>query len=271
MSEDIQEQCAKTSTQVLYDNLLSLDSVNAILRNEISVLCIRNYFNYSNIPEILMRIKNISTSSYSHENNLVNHIGQSSYEIDGDIEKFESYYKGVNENITQLNKLFSPYPTPVRLFLDDLNRLWAEGIVVDKLHEKKMFAGIIRTIRKNSEVHAHQDLVKWSNSKAINISDVEGQFGLNYFLQVPSVGGHLMVWNQELEYEEFNKRSKGFFCIPLEEMPPPDWVVKPEVGMLILLNSRNLHAIEKSISCDRIALSFFVAYRGKNKPITIWS
>lgn len=251
---------------------LNLDLIKKLINRDILVACIHNYKHYPNLDIINNILEDTKEdSSYTFQNNVVSHIGLSSYEIDMDKERFKKYYNGVSENDALIDSLFSPEINPVKQFIKDLNKIWPQGACLDRFHKKDMFAGIIRTIHKGSMIHAHQDLVSWSNPNADNIDSVTHQFGLNYFLKVPNEGGHLLVWDKSLEKTEFDRQAKGGFCIPIEELPPPDIKVKPRVGMLTLLNTHCLHAIERNYDADRIAMSCFLSYRTDDEPLKLWS
>lgn len=254
-----------------YTNKLDFETLNALFNKEILVLVVENYKLYKNISKIRDSINEQHLSSYEFENNIVNHLGTSSYEIDERIESAELYYNNVHNNYQIMDKIFFPYKTPIQYFQDDVATIWKPGLKLANFHGKKMFAGLIRIIHKGSAIHAHQDLVSWSNQKAKDIEDIKWQFGVNLFLQVPEEGGHLLLWNQHLNFNDFYKKSMGDFCIPIDNLPNPDIKIKPKEGMLVLLNSHYLHAIEKSIDKNRIASSFFLAYRAHDKPLTYWT
>lgn len=250
---------------------LTYEALKSLFNNEIMALLVNDYLHYPHINELCKTIKQQDTSSYAYEHNIVSHIGNSSYEIDNDKERSEYYYKNVDKNYAIQKEIFAPFPIPLEYIQKDINKIWEPGLELENLHGKKMFAGMIRIIHKGSAIHAHQDLVGWSNPDAIGIEDIMGQYGLNYFLQTPEEGGELLLWNKHLTQAEFYNKSKGNFCIPINELPKPDIKIKPRSGLLVILNARNLHAIETSIDNDRIAYSCFIAYRDFNKPLTYWT
>lgn len=254
-----------------YSDKIEPEALQALFNEEILVLCVNNFINYPNENDIYARIYQSQKGSYEYQSNVVSHIGQSSYEIDDDTERYQTYYQNVVKNAKNLMQIFSPNKTPVEFFLEKIEQIWPAGIQIDKIHSQEMFAGIIRIIHQGSTIHAHQDLIEWSNKKAVNKCDMVRQFGVNYFIRVPEVGGELCMWNKELSYEEFHQASEGIFCIPINKMPTPDIVVKPAKCMLTFLNSKKLHAIQASQSCDRIALSFFLGYKGNANALSIWS
>lgn len=256
---------------IKYSDVLSLNDLMSLFNREILVYAVKNYHRYDNLEAICDYFLNQKTSSYEYEKNIVSHIGNSSYEIDNDPESSERYYNHVEENYRIMQQVFSPAMTPIDYIHQHFNQIWQPGFRIENFHHKKMFAGLVRVIHQGSAIHAHQDLVAWSNPKAVGIEDIKCQFGMNYFLKVPKEGGRLFLWNKHINQEEFYQRARGNFCIPISELPPPDISIKPEVGMLILLNSQHLHAIEASVDASRIASSCFIAYRGEDKPLTYWT
>jgi hypothetical protein len=115
------------------------------------------------------------------------------------------------------------------------------------------------------------DNVVWSNPKSLVGTQILGQLGMNFFLQVPKKVGDLFVWDYEPSYDEFHTLSEGNFYIPIDKLPPPTVRVKPEKNMLVILNARKLHAIEPTIDRDRIAVSCFLGFYTNTKPLTFWS
>jgi hypothetical protein len=256
---------------IKYDDYLSLAGLQSLFNHEVLAYVVKNYYHYENISHLCNAFSSNLSSSYEYDENKVSHIGKSSYEIDNREEDMEAYYSQVDKHYQMMQQLFYPDQTPIEKVNEDLSHIWSPGINLEQLHDKKMFAGVIRVIHKGSAIHAHQDLVSWSNPKAKTIHDIQGQFGMNYFMQVPQNGGKLLMWNISYDKPTFDKKAEGLFCIPIHHLPPPDIMIKPEAGMLVFLNTHYLHAIEKSIDSDRIASSCFIAYRGKSKALTYWT
>ena len=54
-------------------------------------------------------------------------------------------------------------------------------------------------------------------------------------------------------------------------LPPPDAVVAPRVGDLILFNSNRIHAVRACRGGPRVTVSCFIGYRGEGRPLGYWS
>jgi len=88
---------------------------------------------------------------------------------------------------------------------------------------------------------------------------------------MPEQGGELLMWHQTLSVAEFDARRQGAYGIDVASLPPPDVVVTPSVGDLLIFDARRLHAVSAPQGQARLALSFFVGYRGDDEPLTCWS
>lgn len=254
-----------------YTESVNYNSLMRLFNQEVLVLCVKDFIHYPKMDVILQQAYSSIAGSYFYEHNKVSHIGNSSYDIDNYPDKFGQYYAAVEKNFLLMQSLFSPSPTPLDYFKKATNQAWSHGVEVASIHQKKMFAGIIRIIHQGSAIHAHQDRLKTSNPNAQGLDIIQGQFGMNYYMRVPKQGGALYLWDKILSEEEFNKQSEGDFCIPIHKLPPADVVLQPEEGMLSLINANRLHAISTSVTSDRVGLSCFLAYRGQDKPLSIWS
>lgn len=263
--------CTALEATLSINSFLDKDTLMSLFSGDILFLSVESFKHYPDFDSIIKRVAGYEMSSYSYDGSTVSHLGVSSYEIDENPSQLEKYYDTAEENIQRLREVFWPELDPILLFKNMLVSIWEPGVNYIDLHGKKTFAGIIRSIHKGSRIHAHQDLLAWSNPFAKNAHDLQGQFGMNFFIQVPKRGGHLMMWKESLGKEEFYEASKGDFCIHLDNMRKPDIYFQPKQGMLTLLNSRYLHAIEAPEDQDRIAVSCFLGYLGKDKPLLIWS
>ena len=79
------------------------------------------------------------------------------------------------------------------------------------------------------------------------------------------------MWHRSMSTEEFDEKRKGQYGIEIDDLPPPDVVVKPGRGDLLIFDSRKIHAVASPRDQARVAVSFFIGYRGDDQPLTYWS
>jgi len=157
-----------------------------------------------------------------------------------------------------------PYLSPIDKLRLELDENYGANVAV--FEEKKMFVGIGRVMRAdgsvNSELQPHFD------SLPPDFFPLDGQFSANVYLKVPESGGELEVWNVP--------------PIPANEIvdsdPNKDWrkelpnsiKIKPNVGDLIMINTRRAHAIRRFDEGIRVTIQCFIGYK-KDKPLYLWN
>lgn len=132
------------------------------------------------------------------------------------------------------------------------------------------FAGLIRIMKGGALLHI--DYAPFDSEK-YSINKIETQIACNIFLKTPKQGGELVVHNKkwQLEDEKLKKaNSYGYNKKIVDNVELAK--IKPEVGDLILFNSRNYHKVLPNGNLDenRITFSCFAGIN-KNNECQIWS
>jgi len=86
--------------------------------------------------------------------------------------------------------------------------------------------------------------------------DITGQFSANVYLQVPTSGGELQLWNCEKDQDYTNHSSV---------------TLHPRQGELILINTQKYHAVHTFDEGSRISMQTFIGYRNDSSPLFIWN
>lgn len=134
-----------------------------------------------------------------------------------------------------------------------------------------MFVGLSRMVEPDTTFLAHHDIFAEDAPGSEEAESLLAQFAANIYFQVPDEGGELLMWHRNMSTEEFDERRKGQYGIEIIDLPPPDVVVKPGRGDLLIFDSRKIHAVASPRDRARVAVSFFIGYRGDNQPLTYWS
>lgn len=201
----------------------------------------------------------------------VRRIGMAFYETELKPELLEQYFRIAKENQDAFRNACEPIGSPLDTLRCLLDEIWPPGANLQTLFGRKMFVGLSRMVEPNTSFLAHHDIFADDAPGMIEATSLEAQFAANIYFQVPDVGGELLIWHRPMSSAEFDQRRKGRYGIPIEELPPPDITVKPQQGDLLIFDSRKIHAVASPKNSSRMAVSFFIGYRGDNLPLTYWS
>jgi hypothetical protein len=152
-----------------------------------------------------------------------------------------------------------------------LDEVWPAGAHVQTLFGRKMFVGLSRMVEPATTFLAHHDIFSDDAPGMPEAESLNAQFGANVYVQMPERGGELLMWHRNLAKEEFDQRRRGEYGIEISELPPPDVVLKPGTGDLLIFDARKVHAVASPQDDNRLAFSCFVGYRGDDQPLTFWS
>jgi len=201
----------------------------------------------------------------------VGRIGMSFFETGGKPEVIDQYFATALPNIRLLRNACAPYQCPIDVFRCVVDELWPSGASLQSLSGRKMFVGLSRNMRPGAPLLAHHDLFARLAPHAPEANDLLMQMAVNIYVNVPQHGGELMMWRDEITDAEFLRRRGDKYGMDIEPLGPPDIVVRPQMGDLILFDARKLHAVAAGAGSDRLTLSSFLGFRGDAKPLTFWS
>jgi hypothetical protein len=181
------------------------------------------------------------------------------------------YHRCARENIERVRELFTDLSCPVDRFRILMDDVWPPGANLLSVNQQKCFVGVCRYLTPGVNLDPHIDSLEWTLPRDIKWK-LEYQLSANIYLQVPEEGGELEIWNirpDPLEYE----RMKGsrHYGMNRSDVKEPDLVVKPEVGDLLILNPRFVHAVRAVTTNDRITLSSFIGIKSETDPLVYWS
>lgn len=201
----------------------------------------------------------------------VRRIGMAFYETELKPELIEQYFRIAKTNQDALRKACEPVGSPLDTLQCLLDEIWPHGAGLQTLFGRKMFVGLSRMVEPDTSFLAHHDIFADDAPGVPEATSLKAQFAANIYFQVPDVGGELLIWHRPMSSPEFNRRRKGRYGIPIDELPPPDLPVKPGQGDLLIFDSQKIHAVASPKGSPRTAVSFFIGYRGDDQPLTYWS
>lgn len=183
----------------------------------------------------------------------------------------DHYYATALPNIRGVRDACTPYPSPIDVFRCVVDELWPSGASLQALSGRKMFVGLCCNARPRIPLLAQHDFFARLVRHDPKADDLLMQMAVNVYVDVPQQGGELMMWRDEITDAEFLRRRGDKYGMDIEPLGVPDIVVKPQMGDLILFNTRKLHAVAPGSGSDCLTLSCHLGFRGDDQPLTFWS
>jgi hypothetical protein len=241
-----------------------------ILAKSISCIIIENLFTKEYCTNL---INIISKQKRSHDRlKGVFIVGNTFYQAFQGGNMADEYFSSSNDFAIWLRKCSSGL-SPLDVVMGLFSMINEKGVSKAYLSDKReMPQGIFRMYPAdyNPEILPHQDVLQWYIDDSV-AQNLLGQIGWNIYLDIPSSGGELVLYDKHLDKEEYDSLSKGDYGIPWDKVEYRNIFVSPRIGDLILIDSTRLHAIKKvSGTGDRVTLSGFLGY-DNNKTLISWA
>lgn len=248
---------------------LDRDSILKLLDNDIAAIHVPEFYPRTESAELSKRIAaHQALEAYEVQNSL-KRLGMGYVDVGGEGGKAERYHSEAVASIQEVRKLAYPLLTPVdhlRLLLEEL---WPLGAAIETVGEKKCFVGTCRVIEAGAAMLPHSD--RFGRMRLDGLNDMSGQIAMNIYLQMPESGGDLQLWLRKPN-EEQDERQRATDGLTYEELGPPALAISPKNGDLVMFNSQLIHSVRASQgNVQRVTMSFFIGYRGEDKPLSYWS
>jgi hypothetical protein len=242
----------------------------ALATGKTMVLHIRGFIDASTCGLLAQRAEAHGYAPYLNVPS-VRRIGMAFYETEGKPELVERYFASAHQNIADFRRACLPFSSPIDTLRCMLDEAWPAGAHLQTLGGRKMFIGLSRCVEPGTTFLAHHDIFADDAPGHSEATSLIAQFGANIYIQMPSAGGALLMWNDEIPPMVFNRMRGSDYGIPIDRLGPPAVSVRPSPGDLLVFNSRKMHAVSPGSGRSRLAVSCFVGYRGESKPLTYWS
>lgn len=249
---------------------LSAEHIRKLARNEIRIIQVQSFISKETSAIIANGSVELGFKPYINVDN-VRRIGMAYYETEHEEKLIEQYFASARVYQEQLRAACAPVGSPLDTARCLLDEVWPAGAHLQSMFGKKMFVGLSRMVEPNTTFLAHHDIFADDAPGMQESESVISQFGANVYVQMPEKGGQLLMWHRNLSIAEFDEKRNGEYGINIKNLPPPDVVLKPGAGDLLIFDAHKIHAVASPQDNARLALSFFVAYRGDNEPLTYWS
>jgi len=250
------------------------DLLPALASNEIAAIQIGQFLGRQELDVIIGNMSKQSIAWYENKRNQQGRIGINAtgyhHEVGGKRKYFDltpqaekvrdEIFEGTQSPIDKITKFFSS------------NGYSASIATEPDMQNARYFAGLIRAMGAKSTLHfdyAPDQLPGWS------VSDSEEQYGLVLYLQMPTEGGELTIYNRPWQPEDEShnndigqKGTYGFTEDFLGEAPRTS--IRPLAGDLVVFKTRNFHQIgEIESDKPRLGLTTFMSL--KDRSLSLWS
>lgn len=190
-----------------------------------------------------------------------------------DEEVEEVYYSNARKFMPAIREMSVRVGSPMDAVVAVLNDSWPTGVVPGRLDtERPMPPCIFRIYPPYSHgVEPHIDDLRQEVPRSQVANSLIGQLGFNLYLSLPADGGALIIYDRKPTLAEFQAKATGYSWA-LEDAGEPRHVIVPSVGELILINTRQLHAVGACYGPgNRATLSGFGGAISEHIPLMIWA
>ena len=247
------------------DNIyrFSNSSLVALIENRIPAVRIKSFAKAHEIDTLVTGLLEYACRTSSIEQ--VTRLGISQYE-QGIRASKDNYFKLARRHAPQFAQLYTRSFSPVQRLI---NQLETKGFNAGTMSEPgmgKYFAGNGKLRIGYSPIHvdfAPQDSANWA------IAEASAQLAWNLYLRVPPEGGELLLWDKQWQPEDDRHQIDDNYFYDDAVVHDARMVrVSVTPGEVIIINSRNFHAVSKAR--DRLAFGSFISVFEGNR-LRLWS
>ncbi|SOE97669.1 2OG-Fe(II) oxygenase superfamily protein [Burkholderia sp. D7] len=204
----------------------------------------------------------------------ISHVGESFFEAVLSQHQVENYLGQSRVWIEQVRAAMDPMLSPIDKVRLQLDELWPAGAQLARLMGRPMFAGLMRLFQNSAGAEPHIDNAGWDAESVGLSAEVASpiQLALNIYLRVPEEkdGGALLLHEHRPNRDDYDARKlPDSYGLRIDDLPPPVRI-RPEVGELILFDSRRIHEVEPSRT-PRATASMFIKMSGPDRPLELFS
>lgn len=200
-------------------------------------------------------------------------IGKAIFDAASDPLALDNYYENAPRALQQIRQFFHPYLSPMDKLRLILQEAWLPGAIIENLHGKPMFCGLVRAFHGGAEARPHQDMTHWDVPESAAAQTLATQIACNVYLETAIRGGELELWDYGItDPTEYSAtQTEDDYGLNRQKIASSSVRVSPAKGELILFNARRIHAVNRIDEGVRVAVSSFIGYRGQSECLTIFS
>lgn len=237
----------------------------------ILAICIPKFYDESSCLAIQLRVQNSAQTRYAVAPSVAK-VGMALFEATDD-HLLEAYYADAEGAAARSAVLYDEHEDPIGRIGAILDSIWPAGCRIERLHDRPMYAGLVRVIDAGAELRPHQDNTHWDMPASPRAQTMLTQFSCNVYFAVPEDGGELELWDFSIGDEPSYRRMQvaGDYALARPAIGAPALVLRPATGDLIIFDARRVHAVAKVKRGIRSNASTFIALRESHEPLTLFS
>lgn len=244
-----------------------------LARNEIAAIKIGQFLCEEELSVIKANMEDKTIDWYANKTNQQGRIGINATGFSHLPDGKKAYFDATPTAEKDRDEIFKGTHSPINKILEFFSHGFDTKIATEsELEEARYFAGLIRAMGAKSTLHfdyAPKQLPGWS------VAEADEQFGLVLYLQMPTVGGELNIynhpWTPEDERHNNDHIEKGTFGFTEDFLRDTPYAsVLPSEGDLVVFKTRNFHQVDE-IHSDRprLGLTTFMSQQGDT--LSLWS
>ena len=256
------------------ETVLHSEALLALIKGQLLAIRVRHYYPENFCQRVQERLSSEERmgvySTFGAEE-----IGRdrlSYYETHNNPVHWQQYYAQAGYNIREIREIFDPYYSPIDRLRLNLDEVWPAGAHLENIDGLPMFVGLTRLLKEGSYIFPHNDNIQEDSNFNPRAREIRIQLAANVYLNMPESGGSLLLWDASMLPENLSHclRQDGYGFDP-EKIGLPKLEIQPEIGDLILFNSRYLHSVSRVGVGGRLSSSCFIGFRSFNRPLSYWS
>jgi hypothetical protein len=173
----------------------------------------------------------------------------------------EAYFRAAAEAREEYATIFASSFNPLARFVDALCALGFDAGLMQEPRWGPYFAGTGKVRNGTTPIHVDfspQDSPDWA------VGSIEAQLAWNFYVNVPTRGGELIVWEKTWQPEDDVHQAEGsYWYYPSVVANVPELRIAAQPGDVVVLNSRNYHAVADSVS--RLAYGSFIGHHAGSR------
>jgi hypothetical protein len=181
----------------------------------------------------------------------------------------DQYAREALRAIRQVRAAFAPYLSPMDKFRLELDEIWPGGVRVDGFNGQNGLIGLVRIMKPEFLM---EGIGGRHGVCHVDAGIDSPRLSSNIYLRVPKSGGELRIWPLKLDAK--TARSPYYTLIKavtfdrhiqevLHHNLPEPFVIRPQEGDLIIIDSARPHAVAGFQEGSRMSIQSFLTYSDK--------
>lgn len=247
---------------------LNQSSITKLLNRKIDVIHIEGFYPRELSKIFAEKITSHPKLGYYKKQNTVGRLGMGYIDVEKTPEFAKQYHNEAVDSIWLIRDLIYPYISPIDHLRLILQEIWPAGANIEHIKNQKCFVGSCRVFSPGVKLRPHTD--KLARLLIDGETDIEGQLTANIYLEMPEEGGEIELWLSEPTKDQ-DRVIEALDGVDRQEMGPPQLLIKPSIGDLVIFNAGLMHNVTLGKGKHRVSISSFIGYRGQHSPLTYWS